>query len=536
MSPGGAQNSREGVQRATDDQLSRRSACDRCRAHKLRCLRDNTTNDALQPCQRCSKAGAACSTGAPLRSGRPSKSARERQTSNVNVGILRNELHLQSADPSPQTQPILSSVSSPPNDMSVGASPSWLADWQNTFQPGVMTSSGTPNASQYHSGSGTSSSQEYTFVDPFNTDIATQASNNLGANALDFGSLLDMTNMDHFGLSQDDVMDLEVDGYRLYRPQNSEPDPNIRLEKSTSDPHHAEPDIIHVQAAVDLPDTHLEIADLKEEVLRRLAELHSGLLADLNLTRSVGKGPCHATSRVSLASSQRNADGKTEANNFMIGRMFSRAEIFLSILGYFTPSNPSQSSSEIRGSVSESERSGRDQDIMDTFTSWNNDTSAAVSEHSYSQILASSIDPSRGIIRCNVPMTLSILTCYVCLLRIYRTIFSNIYTSFIAIQERKLELPPLFPGLKLGGFSPPLNLQLQILVQLSTNFMEKIEEALGVPTENGQTKSGGGILDQTSSAGLLQTMMKEEALEALDNGDGNEASLKEIMRSISRLC
>jgi hypothetical protein len=31
-------------------------------------------------------------------------------------------------------------------------------------------------------------------------------------------------------------------------------------------------------------------------------------------------------------------------------------------------------------------------------------------------------------------------------------------------------------------------------------------------------------------------MMNEEALEALDNGDQSEASLKEIMRSINQLC
>jgi hypothetical protein len=65
--------------------------------------------------------------------------------------------------------------------------------------------------------------------------------------------------------------------------------------------------------------------------------------------------------------------------------------------------------------------------------------------------------------------------------------------------------------------------------------MSKIEEALGVPDEDGRTKSG-SILDQTGSAGLLQTMMNEEALEALDNGDQSEASLKEIMRSINQLC
>jgi len=533
MSPSDGQNSGEGAQRATDDQLLRRSACDRCRAHKLRCIRDNTTTDVLQPCQRCSKAGVTCSIGAPLRSGRPSKLAKLRQTSNTNSSD--HEGHLQSADLSPQTHSILSSDSSYPNKRTLGALPSRLNDWQNVLQPDVVNSSGTSNASpQDHPGSGKSSSHDYTFINLFNDDRAIHESSNLGVDNLDFGSLLDMTHMNQFGLSQDDVMNVEVDGYRTSRPQNCELDPNIGVERSSSAPHHIGSAAVHVQGSVDFPDTHLEIADLKEEVLRRLAGLHSGLLADLNLMRSVGKGPCHATSRVSLASSQRNLDGKTEANNFMIGRMLSRAEIFLSILRYFTPSTSIQSGSELQGSRPEPERSEKDQEFMDAFTSWNNHTSPTASEQRYSQTFVNSTDPSRGIIRCNVPMTLSILTCYICLLRIYRTIFSNIYTS-VAIQEHILELPPLFPGLKLGGFSPPLNLQVQILVQLGTNFMSKIEKALGVPDEDGRTKSG-SILDQTGSAGLLQTMMNEEALEALDNGDQSEASLKEIMRSINQLC
>ena len=39
--------------------LSRRSACDRCKAYKLKCLRQGKAND---PCQRCAKADLACTT------------------------------------------------------------------------------------------------------------------------------------------------------------------------------------------------------------------------------------------------------------------------------------------------------------------------------------------------------------------------------------------------------------------------------------------------------------------------------------------
>ncbi|KXH56093.1 hypothetical protein CSAL01_10634 [Colletotrichum salicis] len=48
--------------------LAKRSACDRCREHKLRCLRSQGQAD--EPCVRCARAGASCVTGAPRPLGR----------------------------------------------------------------------------------------------------------------------------------------------------------------------------------------------------------------------------------------------------------------------------------------------------------------------------------------------------------------------------------------------------------------------------------------------------------------------------------
>ncbi|RYP17900.1 hypothetical protein DL765_004219 [Monosporascus sp. GIB2] len=48
--------------------LAKRSACDRCREHKLRCLRSQGQGDG--PCVRCARAGASCVTGAPRPLGR----------------------------------------------------------------------------------------------------------------------------------------------------------------------------------------------------------------------------------------------------------------------------------------------------------------------------------------------------------------------------------------------------------------------------------------------------------------------------------
>lgn len=71
---------------------SRRSACDRCREHKLRCLRDNSSQE---PCRRCSRAGASCITGQALPPGRPVHGARlEKRGNNTTSSKTRQATNL----------------------------------------------------------------------------------------------------------------------------------------------------------------------------------------------------------------------------------------------------------------------------------------------------------------------------------------------------------------------------------------------------------------------------------------------------------
>lgn len=471
MPSSSSQNDEVGGQRATDDQLPRRLACDRCRAHKLRCLRDENSTNILNTCQRCSKAGATCLTGKSLRSGRPSKSAREKQPKSASADVPRN-----------MGQPEVS--------------PSWLLDWDNMLQP----SPGALNEfTQHPTISGASDFPDAVFIEPFEDGTIVRDSDNLGAGGLDFESLLNMVHMNPLEKSQGHAMDIETHGSQL-------------------------------------AEIHLEKTDLKEEVLRKLADLHSGLLADLNLMRDVGKCPCKHTARVSLASSQRNADGKTEEYDFLVGRMLNKAEAFISILQHFVSPVPNQLTPGLGGFGPESDYSDEDRDIMNEFTSWHNQTAANGSRSTSLQSPASSANIPESKLRCDVPMTLSILTCYVCLVRIYRTIFSSIHNALVVAKERKMELPPIFPGLKLGGFAPHSNFQVQILVHIGANLLNKIDETLGLPVEHGQTRKCGGILDQTGTVGLLETMMKEEAVEGLENGDPNKEAPREIFRKLRLLC
>jgi len=443
-----------------------------------------------------------CITGVSLRTGRPSRSTKEKQAINARVDVRRS-----------------AGVSGLAPPMSEITSPSaWLVDWENMLQPGGMQVD-------------ESSSHDFGFLDATSPN---EGMNNHGTNAFVFEKTLGMNNSELFVV---DAMDLAVENYGTSLPTDPEPVQNTKDGTSTSSLSQlpsTEPSRAVVHDEDENSEIYLEVMDLKEEVLRQLADLQSGLLADLNIMRSIRHtGGCSATSRVSLASSQRATDGKTENYNFPIGRMLERSEIFSSILHHFVPPTPPAQLESISNST-ESEIYNEIQATTSVIDSGSNQASSS-DDRSPS---ANSTNSSTGTLRCDVPITLSILTCYVYLTRIYRTIFNSIYNALLSAHNGEGELPPLFPGLNLAGFNlePHLKLQVQILIEVSKSLLDKIDKSLGLPEGRGATAERGGILDQTGSFSLLERMMKDEAFEGMSGGSQGGRSLREIMRNIAHIC
>ena len=79
----------------------------------------------------------------------------------------------------------------------------------------------------------------------------------------------------------------------------------------------------------------------------------------------------------------------------------------------------------------------------------------------------------------DMPVTLMILTCYITPLHTYETIFAKIQESLFS-QERfsKRDIPPLLPGLHIGGFhlNNHKDLQIDILIHLSCSMLERVKE------------------------------------------------------------
>ncbi|KAL1615603.1 hypothetical protein SLS54_008870 [Diplodia seriata] len=209
-------------------------------------------------------------------------------------------------------------------------------------------------------------------------------------------------------------------------------------------------------------------SDRRQECLQKLGELHSALLADLSTVRA---------SRVATESSitALRADAAAHENcgcNVPIGRMLTTSAQLLEILHYFAPpSSPS----------------------------------------------APTVTGSDELLRPDIPTTLSILACYAALRRIYRTIFACIDASLRNFPPplRSAALPPLFPGLALGGFQLGGNVGLQVLIvaQLSETMLAKIDAALGAGG------AGRGLVGkQPAAADMLKAMMTEEEAEGPGEG------------------
>lgn len=130
----------------------------------------------------------------------------------------------------------------------------------------------------------------------------------------------------------------------------------------------------------------------------------------------------------------------------------------------------------------------------------------------------------------------SLMSSYICLVRIYRTILSCIYDSlpfFLGLSGPKFEL---FPGLDLGGFrlATRVDLQIQILLQVSEDMLGRIEAKFGFP--NTGSNGGSAILDPAKSAKVLGAMLEEEASEQppLHVQRGTCAPLRQILAEMKQ--
>ena len=122
----------------------------------------------------------------------------------------------------------------------------------------------------------------------------------------------------------------------------------------------------------------------------------------------------------------------------------------------------------------------------------------------------------------DVPVTLNVLTCYICLVRIYKIIFAQVYHSLVAYVSLRAKAPSTLPDLQLFGF------HLKLLIQAGSHMLDNIDRAVVLLCHCTTSEND-------RNASLLEVALKEEGM---NNGSDQVAGtepVRKIMRSIKRL-
>jgi hypothetical protein len=210
------------------------------------------------------------------------------------------------------------------------------------------------------------------------------------------------------------------------------------------------------------------------EVLRKLADLQTSILADLETVkycRTADKCPEAIIAATSIT-----------AQNVLVGHMLDHSTALIDILNCFQPK---------------------------------------CDDHVFE-------------LSCDTPIMITLVSCYVSLVRIFRTIFWCIVDSLPYLLGIQHPTPQLFPGMHLGGFKleARVDLQVQILVKISEDMLRSIETRFGLSSD--VSVAGDNNPKPGKAAQLLEMMLEEEASEQppLYTLRGHCKPLKELLASL----
>ena len=290
-----------------------------------------------------------------------------------------------------------------------------------------------------------------------------------------------------------------------------------------------------------------QITQIQEDCLTRLSDLSSGMLKDIRKTGSKRLSDILSSSPFLNARASNCSDQtpKSTHSKNTIGNILESSQTFLDILQNFNINR----SSSVDSLCSYSEYSD-DNDFFATTKSrsdLSNDMVLASNDinHSSTAEHTEGQKSSNPAVAVDMPTTLTILTCYTCLLQTYETIFSRIHEALTSHAGTSLPSTlAILPGLYIGGFNldSHTDLQVEVLIQISWRMLERIEKILGISVisqpldlPKNSTTRGRGILDMASASAFLDTLFKQKDLGFPKGVNGRATSVKQTIDSIREI-
>lgn len=278
-------------------------------------------------------------------------------------------------------------------------------------------------------------------------------------------------------------------------------------------------EFVEEQAVTENEEETISAQDLQHRRMQELSELAMGLYAQL-----LASDP---------EQQQRTSGAKATAfQDQLVGSVLKSSDTFLELLGSFLASTTASSSTYSPPPPTPSMHSEK----PPCSPSNSNGSSALASFFDHDDLIMSGPAPQSGgagvlpfsrsseykpSAPADLTTVLQLLTCYMRIIHLHSIMhahFLDYIRNFPPHQTNHSTdpLPPVFPGMQIGGVSLDRfgTVQVKLLLQISLRVLGDVELALGLPDEFcvGKKKTGGkGVLEASVSTDFVKCLMIEEA-------------------------
>ncbi|KAI1655840.1 hypothetical protein F4813DRAFT_366507 [Daldinia decipiens] len=473
----------QGVQAAVPGLPIRRSACDRCKGHKLRCLRD----PGQQRCYRCTRADAQCATT-------PNVAIRSRRRIG---GVSSTAQKRPRQDDRPQNIPATNQTINTPLPIFFEGS-SNVQDTA-TYPPEIMESW---DPTIYGSLLG----------DGFNGSFA---SLDFTANKAHLPTLEYQPEMMPLSTFQTEV---SLAGTLSLQSQET----SIGNNTSAS-----------LEGIVTTQDSVVEVGrGISESDTQRLAKINHHLV---KLLDQIGRG----SPEISLDTLVAPIDQLDDFSGSQIHSVLESSREFVDIICTLSDANRTLAAITSHGSSPRMPESGPGSNISGPTRGHNSPHSSEYGRTLATPSLLSTTGNRPK--RCLDSATLMhILISYIHITQLYLIIFTHCYEALLKISKSDVPSFCELPGMDFGSF--PLqsgNLQATMFIQVVINLFEKMENLLGIPQEFRLNRHGtnhGGLLSEPEFFRILKAVLyKEELVYKPDLGKGGVNALRKYIEQTRQL-
>ena len=227
--------------------------------------------------------------------------------------------------------------------------------------------------------------------------------------------------------------------------------------------------------------------------------------------------------------------GSPALQDQFVGNIIKSSASFLALLSSFYPRTPPSTRDSVFTS-SDEDRSASKASEFGYFTT----DEISQRRHPKRSVANSVGKDDLNPLPADMTTIFQLLTCYIQIIHLHSILYSRISDYLTAQARRDTLLPPIFPGMQVGGLllDDFGNFQVKLLLQISTHILGEIEMMLGLPDGYRISKKSTqcqGILETSVSVQFIKMMMSENGQTGLGIERDRVMSIRDNLVSLRRL-